>query len=72
VIEGTMDSLVRDQAGLTVVELKTGRPGAQHRAQLAVYVQAARAFAPGESVLGVLVYADRDVWLEAEPLGSSG
>jgi len=72
VIEGTIDSLVRDQAGLTVVELKTGRPAAQHRAQLAVYVQAARAFAPGESVRGVLVYADRDVWLEAEPLGSSG
>jgi ATP-dependent helicase/nuclease subunit A len=69
VVEGTIDSLVRDEAGLVVVELKTGRPAPQHRAQLATYLRAARAFAPGDAVRGVLVYADQDVWLEAHPVG---
>ena len=45
-VEGTIDSLVRDDSGLIVVEFKTGRPSALHQAQLATYVEAARGLEP--------------------------
>ncbi len=61
-VEGTIDCLVRDEEGLVVAELKTGRPSAWHRSQLATYLEAARQLAPGETVRGVLIYPDREVW----------
>jgi len=61
-VEGTIDCLVRDEEGLVVAELKTGRPSPWHRSQLATYLEAARQLAPGEAVRGVLIYPDREVW----------
>jgi hypothetical protein len=40
-----------------VLELKTGKPLAEHRQQLDVYIGAARALFPGASVEGRLIYA---------------
>jgi ATP-dependent helicase/nuclease subunit A len=63
-VEGTIDGLVRDDRGLVVVELKTGRPSPLHRAQLSTYLRAARSLASGTVVRGVLVYPDEDVWVD--------
>jgi RecB family endonuclease NucS len=41
-----------------VVEIKTGRAWPEHQAQLAVYVEAARALFPGSEVEGRLIYDD--------------
>jgi ATP-dependent helicase/nuclease subunit A len=62
-IEGTIDSLVRDDDGLVVVEFKTGRPTPLHRAQLDTYLRAARLLEPGTPARGVLVYPGEDVWI---------
>ena len=66
-VEGTIDSLVRDDSGLVVVEFKTGRPSALHQAQLATYLRAARGLEPGTPVRGVLLYPDQDVWIDGNP-----
>jgi ATP-dependent exoDNAse (exonuclease V) beta subunit len=63
-IEGTIDSLVRDDSGLVVVEFKTGRPTPLHRAQLAAYLRAARVLEPDTPARGVLVYPGEDVWVD--------
>jgi ATP-dependent exoDNAse (exonuclease V) beta subunit len=63
-VEGTIDSLVRDGAGFVVVEFKTGRPTPLHRAQLSTYLKAARALEPGTPARGVLVYPAEDVWVD--------
>jgi ATP-dependent helicase/nuclease subunit A len=63
-VDGTIDSLVRDADGLVVVEFKTGRPSPMHRAQLGTYVRAARALEPGTPVRGVLVYPGDEVWVD--------
>ena len=59
IVRGSIDCLVREDDGrITVVELKTGVRRPEHAAQLAVYVDAARALFPGETVDGLLVYSD--------------
>jgi len=61
IVRGSIDCLVRQDDGrITVVELKTGVRRPEHAAQLAIYVDAARALFPGEAVGGLLVYADDD------------
>ena len=58
IVRGSIDCLVRlDDGRVVVVELKTGARRPEHEAQLAIYVDAARAFFPGRAVEGVLVYA---------------
>ena len=56
VVRGAIDCLlVRPDGDVTVVEIKTGRPLPWHRNQLALYVRAAEALAPGARVRGVLL-----------------
>ena len=57
IARGAIDCLVRVSAGeWVVVELKTGRPQPWHKAQLDVYVSAARALLPGGRIRGWLLY----------------
>jgi ATP-dependent helicase/nuclease subunit A len=59
VIRGTIDCLVRQPAGhVLVVDFKTGAPRAEHAAQLALYIQAARTLCDTADVEGVILYAD--------------
>jgi RecB family exonuclease len=61
ILRGTFDCLVRrTDGGITVLELKTGKPLPEHQEQLAAYLIAARALFPGATVDGTLVYARRD------------
>jgi len=57
VVRGTIDCLVPDGDRLLVLEFKTGQPQPSHRRQLALYVDAVRAMAPGVPIDGHLVYA---------------
>ena len=57
VVRGTVDCVVPDGDRLLVLEFKTGQPQPSHRRQLALYVDAVRAMAPGTPVEGRLVYA---------------
>ena len=58
ILRGTFDCLVlRRDGGITVLELKTGKPAPEHGRQLEVYLTAARAMFPGTAVEGKLVYA---------------
>ena len=43
--------------GVTVLELKTGKPVPEHEQQLEMYLTAARAMFPGTPVEGKLIYA---------------
>ncbi len=62
-VHGTIDTLVRLDDRVTVVEIKTGRRRSAHEQQLAVYLEAASAlFPPPLRVDGVLVYPDGDLW----------
>ena len=58
ILRGTFDCLIlgRD-GGVTVLELKTGKPAPEHGEQLEMYLTAARAMFPGTHVEGMLVYA---------------
>ena len=61
VLRGTFDCLVeRRDGGMTLLELKTGKPVPEHQEQLSIYLAAARALVPGMSVEGQLVYASLD------------
>ena len=61
IVRGSIDCLVRaDDGRVTVVELKTGARRPEHEAQLALYVDAARALFPDAVVEGLLVYATND------------
>ena len=58
ILRGTFDCLIhRRDGGITVLELKTGKPAAEHDQQLEMYVTAAKAMYPGMPVEGMLVYA---------------
>jgi ATP-dependent exoDNAse (exonuclease V) beta subunit len=58
ILRGTFDCLIqRRDGGITIVELKTGKPAAEHDQQLEVYLTAARSMFPGTPVEGKLVYA---------------
>ena len=58
ILRGTFDCLVRrHDGGVTVLELKTGKPMPEHDEQLATYLAAARALFPGAPVQGTLIYA---------------
>ena len=58
ILRGTFDCLVRRRdGGVTVLELKTGKPAPEHDQQLEIYLTAARAMFPGTQVEGKLVYA---------------
>jgi ATP-dependent helicase/nuclease subunit A len=58
ILRGTFDCLVRRaDGGVTVVELKTGKPIPEHEQQLETYLTAARALFPGAAVEGKLIYA---------------
>ena len=58
ILRGTFDCLVqRRDGGMTVLELKTGKPAPEHEQQLSMYLTAARALFPGTAVEGKLVYA---------------
>ncbi len=68
ILRGTFDCLVqRRDGGVTVLELKTGRPAPEHEQQLSTYLTAARALFPGTAVEGKLVYA-RHSDLDNRPL----
>jgi ATP-dependent exoDNAse (exonuclease V) beta subunit len=60
IVRGSIDCVIESASGdrVTVVELKTGARRAAHDAQLAIYVEAARALFPEAAVEGLLVYAD--------------
>jgi ATP-dependent helicase/nuclease subunit A len=59
ILRGTFDCLVRrGDGGITILELKTGRPAPEHDLQLSMYLTAALALFPGTTVEGKLVYAD--------------
>ena len=49
--------LLESIGGMTVLELKTGKPAPEHDQQLEMYLTAARAMFPGTPVEGKLVYA---------------
>jgi len=58
ILRGTFDCLIhRRDGGVTVLELKTGKPAEEHDRQLEMYVTAAKAMYPGMPVEGRLVYA---------------
>jgi ATP-dependent helicase/nuclease subunit A len=58
ILRGTFDCLIqRGDGGMTVLELKTGKPAPEHEQQLEMYLTAARAMFPGTPVEGRLVYA---------------
>jgi ATP-dependent helicase/nuclease subunit A len=58
ILRGTFDCLIqRRDGGMTVLELKTGKPAPEHDQQLDIYLTAARAMFPGTPVEGKLVYA---------------
>jgi ATP-dependent exoDNAse (exonuclease V) beta subunit len=58
ILRGTFDCLIqRRDGGMTVLELKTGKPAPEHDQQLEIYLTAARAMFPGTPVEGKLVYA---------------
>jgi ATP-dependent helicase/nuclease subunit A len=59
ILRGTFDCLVRRRdGGITILELKTGKPASEHDQQLSIYLTAAQALFPGMPVEGKLVYAD--------------
>ncbi|HEV3214374.1 MAG TPA: UvrD-helicase domain-containing protein [Vicinamibacterales bacterium] len=58
ILRGTFDCLVRRRdGGVTILELKTGKPLPEHQEQLDIYLTAARALFPGTAVEGKLIYA---------------
>ena len=68
ILRGTFDCLIRGRdGGITILELKTGKPAPEHERQLDIYVAAARAMFPGMPVEGKLVYA-RHTNLDDRPL----
>ena len=68
ILRGTFDCLIRRRdAGILVLELKTGRPAPEHERQLDIYVTAAKAMFPGTPVEGKLVYA-READMDHRPL----
>jgi hypothetical protein len=57
IVRGVIDCLVRKPGGpWLIVEIKTGRPRADHERQLDLYLQAARALHPDDPVSGMLLY----------------
>jgi ATP-dependent exoDNAse (exonuclease V) beta subunit len=68
VVHGTIDTLVRLDNRVVVVEFKTGAPAPAHRRQLDAYLDAARSLFSGCAVAGVLVYPDQDVWIAPSDL----
>jgi ATP-dependent helicase/nuclease subunit A len=62
VVRGSIDCLVRQGPdAVTVLEFKTGRPRAEHSAQVAVYTSVAERLFPGARVASKLVYTDAGV-----------
>ena len=60
VTRGTVDCLVEIAPNrLTVLEIKTGRPRAEHQQQLGLYLQAMKAAFPAAVVDALLVYAKK-------------
>jgi hypothetical protein len=58
IVRGAFDCLIqRSDGGVTVLELKTGKPVPEHEQQLEMYLTAARAMFPGTPVEGKLIYA---------------
>jgi ATP-dependent helicase/nuclease subunit A len=57
VLRGTIDCLVRRPDGaIVVIEFKTGAPSPSHRAQLDIYLAAARGMFPGCAIEGRIVH----------------
>jgi len=56
VVRGTIDCLIASHEQVTVLEFKTGRPRAEHRAQADLYRAAAGLLFPGLAVESRLVY----------------
>jgi ATP-dependent exoDNAse (exonuclease V) beta subunit len=56
IVRGTIDCLVITPSSVVVVDVKPGVPQDEHRAQLAWYVDAARALFPTAEVGGCLIY----------------
>jgi ATP-dependent exoDNAse (exonuclease V) beta subunit len=60
VVRGAIDCLaVRPDGSIVVIDFKTGAPKAADRAQVAIYVAAARALFPGRPVSGLIAYPQR-------------
>jgi RecB family exonuclease len=61
VLRGSVDCLVETAPGhLTVLEFKTGRPRPEHKAQLAVYLQAMKQAFMTAIIDAVLVYSEKN------------
>jgi ATP-dependent helicase/nuclease subunit A len=58
IVRGTIDCLVQNQAGITVLEFKTGRNRPEHQRQVELYAQAVRAMHPGTAVHARLIYLE--------------
>ena len=60
ILRGTIDCLATHAEGrVTVFEFKTGRRMPEHRAQLEIYLSAARVLFPGRAVEGQLIYGNQ-------------
>jgi ATP-dependent exoDNAse (exonuclease V) beta subunit len=67
VVRGVIDCLVqRPDDSVVVVDFKTGAPTLPDRAQLQIYLAAARGLFPGRPVHGRLVYRDHTVTVSSE------
>jgi RecB family endonuclease NucS len=72
VVRGAIDCVAFPSSSEAVVfEIKTGRPAAWHRAQLELYVAAARQLFPGVTVTGRVVYPAGSRLEARGPSGSS-
>ena len=66
-VRGIVDCLVYQEARVTILEFKTGRPRPEHQAQVEIYRRAVEALVPDRTVDVVMVYAKND----GSPQGAS-
>jgi ATP-dependent exoDNAse (exonuclease V) beta subunit len=55
-----VDCLVYQEASVTILEFKTGRPRPEHQVQVEIYRRAIEALVPDRQVDVVMVYAQND------------
>jgi ATP-dependent exoDNAse (exonuclease V) beta subunit len=58
VLRGAIDTLIRRQDRIVVIDYKTGTHRKEHRLQMALYLEAARQLFPGCHLRGVVFYAN--------------
>jgi ATP-dependent exoDNAse (exonuclease V) beta subunit len=60
VLRGVIDSLILLPGRVVVIDYKTGSPRPEHKMQMELYLEAARALFPGENVEGLVFYPQGD------------